>query len=320
MQTIVSADINRAAAILREGGLVAIPTETVYGLAANAESAEAVVQIFDVKQRPSFDPLIVHISGRAELDRYAHSVPESAYRLAEAFWPGPLTLVLPRRDCIPDIVTSGLDTVGLRVPAHPMTLELLRSLEFPLAAPSANPFGYISPTCPQHVMDQLGGKIPYILDGGACLVGVESTIVGFEGGQPCIYRLGGLPIEKLQDVIPNLNLKISQSSDPKAPGMLESHYAPRKSLVLAKLSKLLPLPIEDRVGILSFNTNWTGVHGVVHAEVLSPAADVQEAATNLFAALRRLDASAAERIYAELIPEVGVGRAVNDRLRRASSS
>ena len=319
MQTIVTDDIDRAGAILREGGLVAIPTETVYGLAANAESAEAVVQIFDVKQRPSFDPLIVHISGSSELDRYVHSVPESAHRLAEAFWPGPLTLVLPRRACIPDIVTSGLDTVGLRVPAHPMSLDLLRSLDFPLAAPSANPFGYISPTCPQHVLDQLGGKIPYILDGGTCSVGVESTIVGFEGGQPCIYRLGGLPIEKLQEVIPNLKLKISQSSDPKAPGMLESHYAPRKPLVLTTLAEILPLQTDGRIGVLSYNTSWSGVLGVVHAEVLSPAADVQEAATNLFAALRRLDSSAAERIYAELIPEVGVGRAVNDRLRRASS-
>ncbi|MFM9055312.1 MAG: L-threonylcarbamoyladenylate synthase [Bacteroidota bacterium] len=319
MQTIVSGDIEQAGAILREGGLVAIPTETVYGLAANAESAEAVVQIFDVKQRPAFDPLIVHIGGSSELTRFAHSIPDAAFQLAEAFWPGPLTLVLPRRDCIPDIVTSGLDTVGLRVPAHPIALELLRSLDFPLAAPSANPFGYISPTCPQHVLDQLGGKIPYILDGGACTVGVESTIVGFEDGQVCVYRLGGVSIEKLQEVIPGLKLQISQSSDPKAPGMLESHYAPRKPLVLTTLAETLPLREEDRAAVLSFDTNWSSARGVVCAEVLSPSADIQEAATNLFAALRRLDASPAERIYAELVPEIGVGRAVNDRLRRASS-
>ncbi|MFZ4635519.1 MAG: L-threonylcarbamoyladenylate synthase, partial [Saprospiraceae bacterium] len=191
MDTKIGSDLSRAVHLLNDGYLVGIPTETVYGLAGNALNPAAVASIFEAKNRPSFDPLIVHISDATELTRYALTLPEAARRLASLFWPGPLTLLLPRRAVIPDLVTSGLDRVALRVPAHEMALQLLQALDFPLAAPSANPFGYVSPTTAQHVVDQLGGRIPYVLDGGACAVGLESTIVGFEADGVVVYRLGG---------------------------------------------------------------------------------------------------------------------------------
>jgi L-threonylcarbamoyladenylate synthase len=190
VKTIIGEIIQEAKSFLLDGNIVAIPTETVYGLAGNALDPAAVLQIFTAKERPAFDPLIVHISSIDKVELYAHSIPSQAYDLMHEFWPGPLTIVLPKNSIIPDIVTSGLDTVGLRIPNHPTTIKLLKQLDFPLAAPSANPFGYISPTSAQHVFDQLGGKIPYILDGGICDVGVESTIVGFENDKCLIYRLG----------------------------------------------------------------------------------------------------------------------------------
>ncbi|MCB0778636.1 MAG: threonylcarbamoyl-AMP synthase, partial [Flavobacteriales bacterium] len=188
----VGTDLAAAAGLLREGGVVAVPTETVYGLAANAFDPAAVLQVFAIKERPSFDPLIVHIGERREVDRVVRELPPGAQALMDAFWPGPLTLVLPRDPQVPDVVTSGLDTVGVRMPAHPMLRELLGRLDFPLAAPSANPFGYVSPTTAQHVADQLGERVPYILDGGPCVVGVESTILGYEDGRWMLYRPGGI--------------------------------------------------------------------------------------------------------------------------------
>ena len=318
MDTVTGTDIERAAEWLIRGQVVAIPTETVYGLAANACDVEAVVQVFSIKQRPTFDPLIVHLAGTVELYRYAYSVPDQALILADAFWPGPLTLVLPKSNVIPDIVTSGLDTVGLRVPSHPVTLELLKQLPFPLAAPSANPFGYISPTTAAHVIDQLGGKIPYVLDGGPCKVGVESTIVGFEGDEVVVYRLGGLPLEELRRVVKNVNMRTTSSSDPRAPGMLDSHYAPRCPLVVGDLEELLKMYSSKRAGVISFNEDYSTRHGVVHAEKLSASGDLREAAARLFAAMRRADASGVEVILTELVPEEGLGRAINDRLLRAA--
>ncbi|MBL7984887.1 MAG: threonylcarbamoyl-AMP synthase, partial [Flavobacteriales bacterium] len=227
-------DLQQAAALLREGKLVAIPTETVYGLAANAYDAEAVLRIFEVKNRPTFDPLIVHVRDSDQVQEVARTIPPEALALMDRFWPGPLTLVLPKQPRVPDIVTSGLDTVGVRMPAHPMALELLRSLDFPLAAPSANPFGYISPTTAQHVGDQLGERIPYILDGGPCAVGVESTIIGWEEGLPVLYRPGGLPLEAIEQVIGSVRPQVKHVL-PAAPGMIESHYAPRKPLFVGEV-------------------------------------------------------------------------------------
>lgn len=319
MKTEIGKQVDRAVALLTAGELVAIPTETVYGLAANALNPSAVFNIFKVKERPSFDPLIVHIPKVDVLDLYAHSVPLRAYDLAMAFWPGPLTLILPRKSVIPDLVCSGLDTVGLRQPSHLLTLELLNQLEFPLAAPSANPFGYISPTTAQHVYDQLHDKLPYILDGGPCSVGVESTIVGFEGEDIFIYRLGGLTLEEIRKVAPQCRLKLNTSSNPVAPGMLKSHYAPQHPFYIGDISQLLKQFSGKRLGVLSFKSNFSDAQFVEVNEVLSKEGSLDEAAVRLFSAMRVLDASSVEVIIGEWVPDEGMGRAINDRLQRAAS-
>lgn len=279
-----------------------------------------MAKIFSAKNRPSFDPLIVHIPNAAAAEKYAAYIPPLAQKLMAAFWPGPLTLLLPKRDIIPDLVTSGLPRVGLRVPAHPLTLSLLQSLPFPLAAPSANPFGYISPTTAQHVMAQLGDKIPYILDGGPCQVGVESTIVGFdEWDVPVVYRLGGLSIEALEAISGPVKTALNQSSNPAAPGMLATHYAPRKRLYFGQVSQLPVSREQQRVAALIFGNEALAIP-VVRTENLSEKADFAEAAQRLFASLRSLDADpAVDLIVALPLPETGLARAINDRLRRAAA-
>ena len=308
-------DIIRAGKILESGGLVGIPTETVYGLAGNALNEEAVSRIFLVKNRPSFDPLIVHVSGAERLREFAEEIPAVAERLTEAFWPGPLTILLKRKNIIPDLVTSGLDRAGFRCPAHPLTLELLRNLPFPVAAPSANPFGYISPTAAAHVEEQLGDKIEYILDGGPCAVGVESTIIGFENGEPVLYRYGGIGLEALEKFVGKIRMQLSSGGGPSAPGQLTSHYAPRKKLILGNLQMLMEQYKNENYGVLSFREDY----GVKFQRILSSVGDTSEAARNLFRFMRELDASAADLILAEPAPDEGLGRAINDRLTRASS-
>ena len=311
---LIGTDLVRAALLLSDGELVAIPTETVYGLAANAFDTDAVLRIFQVKQRPAFDPLIVHVHHRAQVDQLVSQAPAQAEALMERFWPGPLTLVMPKSPRVPDIVTSGLDTVGVRMPAHPMALELLRSLDFPLAAPSANPFGYVSPTTAQHVAHQLGEKIPYILDGGPCAVGVESTIIGWENGKCVLYRAGGIPVEAIEAVIGQLGPAQGRVL-PAAPGMIESHYAPRKPLFVGDVPALLLEHAEKRCSVLTFSSRFDAWH----CETLSPSSDLGEAARNLFAAIRTCDVSDADVILAEVFPNEGLGRAINDRLRRAGA-
>jgi L-threonylcarbamoyladenylate synthase len=313
MRARVGKDLSIAASLLREGGIVGIPTETVYGLAANAFNDAAVLKVFAAKQRPAFDPLIVHVGERDGVHRVARELPPGAEALMEAFWPGPLTLVLPKRTEVPDIVTSGLDTVGVRMPAHPLTLELLRAIEFPIAAPSANPFGYVSPTTAQHVDDQLGDRIPYILDGGPCAVGVESTIVGWELDRWVLYRPGGVAVEEIERVIGRVG-EAMKPLLPIAPGMLESHYAPRKPVHVGDMSALLLRFVTQRAGVISFRDRYDAHR----CEVLSAQGDLNEAARALFAALRSLDASDCEVILAERFPDEGLGRAINDRLRRAA--
>ena len=308
-------DIIRAGKILESGGLVAIPTETVYGLAGNALNEEGVSRVFLVKNRPSFDPLIVHVSGSERLREFAEEIPAVAERLTEAFWPGPLTILLKRKNIIPDLVTSGLERAGFRCPAHPLTLELLRNLPFPLAAPSANPFGYISPTTAGHVEEQLGSKIEYILDGGPCTVGIESTIIGFENDQPVLYRHGGIGIEALEKFVGKIRLQLSSGGGPSAPGQLISHYAPRKKLILGNLSLLIEQFKNEKYGVLSFRADY----GVKFQRVLSSGGDTSEAARNLFRFMRELDASPVDFILAETAPEEGLGSAINDRLTRASA-
>lgn len=310
----IGTDLASAAALLRAGELVAIPTETVYGLAANAFDPVAVLKVFQVKARPSFDPLIVHIGRQEAIHGLVRALPPGAQALMDAFWPGPLTIVLPKQPEVPDIVTSGLDTVGVRMPAHPLTRALLDLLEFPLAAPSANPFGYVSPTTAQHVADQLGEHIPYILEGGAAEVGVESTIIGWEHDRWVLYRAGGVALERLEEVVGTVDPGMKPVR-PVAPGMLESHYAPRKRVYVGDVSSLLKEHEGRRVGVIAFRTTYPTYRN----EVLSPTGDLAEAARHLFAVLRELDASDVEVILAEVFPDVGLGRAINDRLRRAAA-
>jgi L-threonylcarbamoyladenylate synthase len=307
-------DINKARELLQTGQLVAIPTETVYGLAANALDAEALTRIFHVKNRPRFDPLIIHVPSLENLHLYAENIPEKASTLAAAFWPGPLTLLLPKRPVIPDLVTAGLPTVGVRCPDHPLTHQLLRALDFPLAAPSANPFGYVSPTTPQHVADQLGEKISYILDGGPCQIGIESTIVGFHNGQGIVYRTGGLKIEEIEGLIGKVQLQTAASSNPKTPGQLHSHYAPGKKVIAGDLDELIQQYPPEKTGILSFQRDYNAPY----QRILSPAGDLEEAARNLFSALRTLDQAPIDIILTEYVPDTGLGKAINDRLRRAA--
>jgi L-threonylcarbamoyladenylate synthase len=316
----VGTDIQQASTYLQQGQLVAIPTETVYGLAGNALDVKAVSAIFETKNRPSFDPLILHVASLEQVNPFVSSFPEKLKRLAEAFWPGPLTVLLPRQASVPDLVTSGLDRVAVRVPNHPLTLALLAQLDFPLAAPSANPFGYISPTQAAHVEAQLGTQIPYILDGGACAVGLESTIVGMEREQVVIYRLGGLELSKIESLVGPVTVQAHSTSNPSAPGQLASHYAPRKPFLVGELNELVPKLIQEgkAFGVLSFSTHFPALPSD-REFVLSPSQDLQEAAQRLFMGMRLLDESDAVVIVAEFAPEIGLGRAINDRLKRAAA-
>jgi L-threonylcarbamoyladenylate synthase len=309
-------DLQRAKALLEQGELVAVPTETVYGLAGNALNLSAVTNIFAVKERPQFDPLIVHVPTLERASEYVLDIPDKAALLAERFWPGPLTILLKKKPVIPDLVTSGLDTVGIRCPDHPLTHALLTQLSFPLAAPSANPFGYVSPTNAQHVEEQLGRKIPYILDGGQCPVGLESTIIGFENDQAIVYRLGGLSLERIQQVIGNITVQSFSTSNPKAPGQLKSHYAPGKKVVIGRMEELLQQYPAHCSGLLTFERDFNSPFQFI----LSPSGKLEEAAQHLFTALRAFDKMPVDVILGELVPDVGLGRAINDRLRRAAAS
>jgi L-threonylcarbamoyladenylate synthase len=294
---------------------VAIPTETVYGLAANAFDPHAVAQIFVVKNRPEFDPLIVHIHSVDWLERVATSFPPAAQKVAAQFWPGPLTLVLPKSPEVPDLVTSGLPTVGVRVPDHPLTRSVLERAGFPLAAPSANLFGRLSPTTVEHVLDQLGNQIDLILDGGPCRVGVESTILDFSSDEPVLLRPGGVPLEQVEPLVGPVAVPVREgNARPTAPGQLPSHYAPRTQLQLVQSvpeAALLP----DAGALLARPRPLSGYRLV---EVLSTSGDLAESATRLFPALHRLDAAQLQRIVAERLPDEGLGRAINDRLERAA--
>lgn len=315
----IGKDITKAKILLMQGQLVGIPTETVYGLAGNALDPDAVAMIFATKNRPDFDPLILHTSALERVHDFVKEIPFPLDLLAAKFWPGPLTLLLPKKEIVPDLVTSGLDTVAVRLPSHLLTNELLSELAFPLAAPSANPFGYISPTKASHVNDQLGEKIAYILDGGDCEVGLESTIVGIEEGQVTVYRLGGLDLKSIREVVGEVKVMTHSSSNPKSPGMLKSHYSPTKPFILGKLEDLISEYTFKGIpfGVLSFHKTFTTIDPSNQIQ-LSQKMDLNEAAKNLFAAMRILDTMDVSVILSELLPEEGLGRAINDRLRRAS--
>ena len=311
-------DIVKAKNYLEKHELVGIPTETVYGLAANALNPIAVAKIFEAKERPTFDPLIVHTHSLKEVYNFVMDIHPALLKLAERFWPGPLTLLLPKKEIIPSLVTSGLDRVGVRIPNHPLTLELLTQLNFPLAAPSANPFGYISPTTAEHVQKQLGMKIPYILDGGSCEVGLESTIIGEENGDIIIYRLGGLSIDEIEVVVGKVSVQLNQSSNPKAPGQLKSHYAPKKPVYIGDLNELQKQYSDKKIGAIVFGADIK-LNETTIIKNLSPSKNYQEASANLFSFLRALDEAEVDVIITELLPELGLGLAINDRLRRAAA-
>lgn len=295
---------------------MAFPTETVYGLGADALNPIACARIFEAKNRPRFDPLIVHIAQIDQLDDLCTAVDAMARNLAERFWPGPLTLVLGKSDLVPEIVTAGLDTVAVRMPAHAVASRLLEGADTPIAAPSANPFGYISPTTAQHVDEQLGERVDMILDGGQCPVGVESSIVDLTAGRPVLLRAGGVSVEDIEAVVGSVEVSAASPERVLAPGQLRNHYSPRTRLVILA-SHHSCAPVNERAGLLAFRTPADAEHFSL-VEVLSPAGDVREAAANLFSCLHRLDRAGLEIIYAEPVPESGLGRAIMDRLRRAA--
>jgi L-threonylcarbamoyladenylate synthase len=310
--------LDKAAKAIRAGGVVAFPTETVYGLGADVFQPKAVEKIFKIKGRPHYNPLIAHISDMAQMEQLVTDFPDKARRLAEAFWPGPLSIVLPKRKEVPDIVTGGHDTVAVRMPAHPIAHELIRLSGTPLAAPSANKFTCTSPTTADHVKEQLGDKCDVVIDGGACRVGVESTVISFTGPVPVVLRPGGIAVEQIEELIGSVEKladKSSQVSDFKSPGMMPNHYAPATPL---SAFAEIPARFEKRsdVGVLLFEPSERNFAGVV--EILSKSGDTKEAATNFFAALCRLDSLNLQEIVVEYVPDLGLGSAINNRLSKAA--
>lgn len=322
------AHILAAARLLRDGGLVAFPTETVYGLGANALDPLAVAGIFELKGRPRFDPLIVHLDTADLLPTVADltAIPtaiggELIEQLVERFWPGPLTLVLPKADAVPGIVTSDLPTVAVRVPDHPIARRLIRAAGVPVAAPSANRFGRTSPTTAQHVADSFADQSPLILDGGPCRVGVESTVLSLIESRPRLLRPGGVAVEELEEITGPIERALpsseSENSPASSPGMLASHYAPQTPLRLS--DEAAPHPDSDRrCGLLAWRPTTTAGEFAA-LELLSSSGDLREAAANLFAAIRRLDQAGLELIIATTPPPHGLGLAIQDRLSRAAA-
>lgn len=315
---LISNSIQKAVTLLNQDKIIGIPTETVYGLAGNIYSPKAIQSIFAIKQRPFFNPLIVHIKSVADLPKIAIDIPEKALVLAAAFWPGPLTLVLTKQPNIPDLVTGGKDTVAVRVPNQSMTLALLDQLNYPLAAPSANPFGSISPTSAAHVAGYFKDSLEMVLDGGPCQRGIESTIIGFEKEAPVLYRLGALAIEDIETIVGTVKKRTHNDSTPEAPGMLSRHYAPSTTTILtANVTECLKTFPNQKVGVLVFQ-NQRHDPQIRHQEILSPKGDLVEAASQLYAALHRLDQQNLDLIIAERFPDFGLGKTINDRLQRAT--
>lgn len=305
--------ISQAAAALARGDIVAFPTETVYGLGANARDARAVAKVFAAKERPRFNPLIVHVPDIAAAETYA-VLDGTARKLAEAFWPGPLSLVLPRRadSGIADLVTAGLDTIALRAPQHPIAQALLAAAKLPIAAPSANRSGRVSPTRAAHVEAELGDIPAMILDGGPCSLGIESTVVGVTGDAPVLLRLGAVPRETIEDVLGQKLVRPDLDAAIASPGQLARHYAPNTPL------RLEANDIRKGEALLAFGPDVPD--GTAPTINLSRSGDLAEAATNLFAALRTLDDSDASAIAVMPIPATGLGEAINDRLQRAAKA
>lgn len=307
--------VSEAARLLKEGEVVAIPTETVYGLAGNAFEPKALAKIFAAKERPTFDPLIVHIADIAQLSEIAKDIPDSAYRLAEAYWPGPMTIILPKKDCIPDLCTSALPSVAVRFPSHPIAQAIIKESGLPLAAPSANLFKHVSPTTAEHVAAQLADRIAGIVDGGPCSVGVESSIISLVG-EPTVMRPGAITPEMFRKVLGEVKIKESTSKPGQpmlAPGQCDTHYRPQVPLYYGEVPAGYTLP-EQTVRI-AFGTQTGPIPATVN---LSATGDMVEATSKLYAFMHDLDKSEYDLILVDPIPNKGIGIALNDRLKRAS--
>lgn len=316
----ISKDLDLAKNLLENDEVVAIPTETVYGLAGNIFSEKVIKKIFETKKRPFFNPLIVHVHSLICLDAICSEIPLKAKLLANNFWPGPLTLVLKKQNSISDLVTGGKDTVAVRIPNHPLALDLLSKLNFPLAAPSANPFGSISPTTAEHVANYFSNTLPLVLDGGNCENGIESTIIGFENEEPILYRLGAISREEIESVIGPILIKNKNEKVPEAPGMLTRHYAPlTKTILVNDVKKEIEKYPTKRIGLLLFNNVTIDKVDVV-VEILSKKGSLKEATANLYAAMHRLDTQNLELIIAQKFPEIDLGNSINDRLERATKN
>jgi L-threonylcarbamoyladenylate synthase len=307
-----------AADTIRAGRLVAFPTETVYGLGCDALNPDAVQRVFRAKRRPAFDPLIVHVADRAMLNLVVGDVPHRAQRLMERFWPGPLTLVLPKQARVPDLVTAGLPTVAVRMPAHPVALALIIAAAAPIAAPSANPFGYVSPTTAGHVDDGLGGDVDVILDGGPCSIGVESTILSLVSPTMRLLRPGRITRDDLEAIIGPLDVSTPEQSLHAAPGQCARHYATHTPVTILSGWGDVHVETHERAGLVAMSPHSGLDERFCAVEILSPSGDLDEIATHLFAALRRMDRLGLDRLYVEPCPEQGLGAAIMDRLRRCA--
>ena len=321
-------DIEEAAAILREGGLVGIPTETVYGLGANGLNPEAVAHIFEAKGRPQDNPLILHIPSADHLERYCKEIPLTAYQLAQAYWPGPLTMILKRKDIVPDVVTAGLDTVGMRCPSHPVCHAILEAADVPVAAPSGNTSGRPSPTTAAHMWEDMDGKIDAIVDGGPCSVGVESTIIDLTETPARLLRPGGITLEQLEAVLgevavdPAVTRLMGAGEKPKAPGMKYRHYAPKAPVTVVtgdpkKSAEYIAQHAAPGDGIICFD-EFAPQFSSHYVEQLGPAGDKGEQARHIFDALRYFDHTPVKSIWAQCPDATGIGLAISNRLNKAA--
>lgn len=319
------ANISYAASIIRSGGIVSFPTETVYGLGADIFNTAGITKIFEAKNRPFFDPLIAHIAALSQLALLSPCHPPIVNDLAKKFWPGPLTMVLPKRETVPDIATSGLTTIAVRMPDHPVACALIRESGIPIAAPSANPFGYLSPTCAEHVARSLGERVPVIIDGGACTVGVESTIIKVGEDKITLLRPGGIAAEEIEMITGPLAANDSVETNPEAPGNLPWHYAPKKRLfIVSSIEEIRAEEItgsEKNVAFLLYKKKNPAILQKIPREnitFLSEDGNLAEAASNIFSALHYLDRLPVKAIFAEEVPKTGLGMAIMDRLLKAS--
>jgi len=300
---------------LKKNNIVAIPTETVYGLGANALSKKAVNKLFKLKKRPQNDPLICHTNSIEKISQYVKKIPRKAKLLNDLYWPGPLTILFEKKNIIPDITTSNLKTVGFRIPNNGITLKLLEKLDFPIAAPSANMFGYISPTCVNHVLQNFDDGINYILDGGSCSVGIESTIIGFKKNKTLVYRLGSLTIENIEKTIGKIDYNFSNKNS--LPGSFKNHYSPTKKLFLGNIKELINEHKNKKIGILCYNKKYKLVDNNLQI-VLSKNSSLKEASKNLYSSLYLLDNMDIDIIITTLLPNKSIGKSINDRIIKSS--